>query len=78
MQQWKVKTSTGYRRTFSHLQGAKRDYGQWCKLMNNEDEEDTPNWVKMYYRDDIGEKWRCMEEFSLEDIDEDEEEEEDE
>ena len=77
MEQWKVKTSTGYNRTYSALQGAKRDYGKWCKLIEDEDEENTPNWVKMMYRDDITEKWRTMEEFSLEDADEEDEDEED-
>lgn len=75
MEQWKVKTSTGYNRTYSAHQGAKRDYGKWCKLIDDEDQEDSPNWVKMFYRFDISEKWRCMEEFSLEDIDEEEEDE---
>lgn len=74
MEQWKVKTSTGYARTYSKLAGAQRDYGMICRSMESELDEDAPEWVKMFYRADIDEKWRCMEEFVLEEEDEDEDE----
>lgn len=64
MEQWKVKTSDGYQRTFSKFQGAKRDYGIICKSME-EEEDDSPDWVKMFYREDIQDKWKCMEDFTL-------------
>jgi hypothetical protein len=76
MEQWKVKTSRGYARTYSKWEGAKRDYGMICNRMENDLNDDTPDWVKMFHRNDIDEKWRIMEEFVLEEEDDDEDEDE--
>ena len=77
MEQWKVKTESGYVRTYALHQGAKRDYGKWCKRIEEDEEGEEPGWVKMYYREDLGEKWKLLEEFAIE-SEEDEDEDEDE
>jgi hypothetical protein len=73
MEQWKVKTDSGYVRTYDLHQGAKRDYGKWCKVIEDEDEDedDSPSWVKMFYREDISDKWKMLQEFAIESDDED-------
>lgn len=78
MEQWKVKTSKGWTRTFSKWDGAKRAYGMICNRMENDFDDDCPDWIKVYYRKDIDDKWRIFEEFSLEEEDDDDEDEDDE
>jgi hypothetical protein len=68
MEQWKV-TYGKFKRTFSKFMGAKREYGMICK----EVEEEQSGLVQMWYREDLSDDWKCIEEFGY---DEDEEEEE--
>jgi hypothetical protein len=58
MEQWKVECGD-YTRTFMKKQGAKRDYGQWSK----EIEEEEEGLVQLFWRADIKEEWVLVEEF---------------
>lgn len=72
--QWKVESKTDkYKRTYSTVVGAKRDYGMWCK----EIEKDGHGEVEMFFRPNVKTEWVCIEEFSM-DLGEDEDEDEDE
>ena len=73
-EQWKIESKPEkYKRTYTLFQGAKRDYGQWCKVIEKEEEGE----VEMYYRPNAKTQWTCIEEFSM-GLDDDDEEEEDE
>jgi hypothetical protein len=59
IEQWKIKAWDGYTRVFDKFQGAKRQYGIWCKEIEKEQE----GWVEMYYRKGIKAKFELLQEF---------------
>lgn len=60
---YKVKTSTGYCRVYSTLQGAKRDYGSWCKKWHDINNKQRPNWVRLYWLENYEADWIIIEEI---------------
>ena len=71
-EQWKVESKPEkYKRTYSAFMGAKRDYGQWCRSIEKDEEGEC----EMYYRPNAKTAWVCIEEFSMGDIDEDDDDE---
>ena len=70
-EQWKIETDN-YKRTFTLFQAAKRNYGQWCKLISKEQSGE----VEMYYRPNAKTEWTCIEEFSM-GIDDDDDDDDD-
>jgi len=71
--QWKVESkSDKYKRTYSALPGAKRDYGMWCK----EIEKDGHGQVEMFFRPNAKTEWLSIEEFSMDPEDDENEDEE--
>mgnify|MGYP003343070444 FL=1 len=65
IEQYKVVASDGSYRVFDKYQGAKRDYGIWCKAI----EKDEEGWVELYYRKGIKGKWELLQEFGYDEED---------
>jgi len=67
-----VSKSDNYRRTYTNETGARKDYGQFTKMIEKDDQGD----VELWYRADLKEEWILIEELVMGDIEEDEEDDE--
>lgn len=62
MEQWKVECpEEGYSRIYLKHHGAKRDFGSWCRQINEEEE----GHIIMFYRKELNDEWNILEEFKL-------------
>lgn len=71
VEQWRVISfDTGYKRIYSQEGPARRKYGEFVRIIKEEEEGKA----RLYYRADINKDWICIEELIYSDEEEQEEE----